>query len=149
MGRARGGIQPAQRPAEPARRGPLVGALRRAGVEDPGSALLGLDELYALVAVCQQWDAPFAAVCVRLVDALWHGDDADFARQARDLQRELEHEGLGHDARRVAAGLAVMRATKVVAWVHGVSSREVRMRLKEQASLAKGRHTFPWHLFDG
>jgi hypothetical protein len=116
-----------------------------------GSATLPADMagLYARLAQANGWPEPWAAASLRLVDALWSGAHEEFAEEARVIRAKLEAEGLSHDALRVIAGLAVMRAEVVIADAYHMPVSTLRRRMREQAEVAKRRHVFPWHLLDG
>lgn len=101
------------------------------------------------MASASQWSDVWAPVSIRLVDALWHGDRADFAAQARRLSDELAAEGLDHDGRRIIAGLSIMRAEGLVAATYGLATEELRRVMRSEAERAKREHRFPWHLLDG
>jgi hypothetical protein len=126
------------------RRGVLIRRLGLAAAPPPS-----LDELCAVIAVRGAWTDPEAVPSIRLIDALWHGDFDDLNAQASRLRRLLAGRGIGHDGRRVTAGLLLHRAQGVLAPLHGVGVRHFRSILHERAGEAKAAHRFPWHLLDG
>jgi len=108
-----------------------------------------LELLYARLADRLGWGDQLGPIALNLVDALRDGAHEEFGRQAMALRDALAAEGIQHEARRVIAGLAIMRAESALARVYGVAVHELRRRLRYEANEAKRLHCFSWHMLDG
>jgi hypothetical protein len=110
---------------------------------------MDVEELLSALAGHEHRIDSAATISLRLVDAAWHHNVEDFARQALRLRQNLEDRGLEHDARRVSAGLLIVVAAQVIARLYRQPVRAVNLRLRATAETAKVEHRFPWHLLDG